>query len=129
MPRTEKSPPIRAVLFYLTVGSVLSSPIYPCAVLPCLPPAFPHLSTDCTVKKVPVHFPAPSRDVADQTLSSREHVSLLKPGDFQGIPFRSPEFSQNPFEPAGNSSKIFDNSFVYLFPAWNFPPAPDRNSN
>jgi hypothetical protein len=58
----------------------------------------------------------------------------MKPGIFPDIPFPSQEFSQNPFKPvsvpvhrqefsriflcsAGNSSKIFDNLSVYLFPA------------
>jgi hypothetical protein len=41
---------------------------------------------------------SPSRDVADQTISSLEYVSLIKPVVFPDIPFPSPEFSQNPFE-------------------------------
>jgi hypothetical protein len=48
-----------------------------------------------TVKIVSVPFLAPRRDV---TLSSREYVSLMKPGVFPDILFPSPEFSQNPFE-------------------------------
>jgi hypothetical protein len=87
-----------------------------------------------TVKKGFAVFPSPSRDVTYQTLSGREYVSLIKPEVFPDIPFPSPEFSQNPFEsdsvpvhrqefsriflsPGGNFSKIFDNLFVYLFPA------------
>jgi hypothetical protein len=79
-------------------------------------------------------FPSPSRDVTYQTLSGREYVSLIKPEVFPDIPFPSQEFSQNPFEfysfPVHRKefsriflfsrrefSKIFDNLFVYLFPA------------
>jgi hypothetical protein len=92
-------------------------------------------------KKLPVAFPAPSQDVTEQTLSSREYVSLMKPGIFPDIPFPSQEFSQNPFKSvsvpihrqefsgiflcsAGNSSKIFDNLSVYLFPARSFHGFP-----
>ncbi len=97
----------------------------------------PELEVHC--EKVPVHFMAPSWDVTDQNLSRREYVSLMKPEVFPDIHFPSPEFSQNPFESvsvpvrsfpgyssssAVNSSKIFDNSFVYLFPARNFPGFP-----
>jgi hypothetical protein len=68
------------------------------------------------VKKVPARFPAPSRDVTDHILSSREYVSITKPGFFPDIPFPSPEFSQNPFE-SGNVP-------VYRqeFPRFSFPP-------
>jgi hypothetical protein len=66
-----------------------------------------------TVKKDPVRFPAPSRDVTYLTLSSLEYVSLMKPEIFPDIPFPSPEFSQNLFESVSvplcrqKSSRIF----------------------
>ncbi len=77
-------------------------------------------------------FPFPRRDVTYQTLSRREYVSLIKPEVF---PFPSLDshrillnqlvflFTYRSFpgystSPGGNSSKVFDNSFVYLFPVW-----------
>jgi hypothetical protein len=80
-------------------------------------------------------FPFPRRDVTYQTVSGREYVSLIKPEVF---PFPSWDshrillnhlvflFTDRSFpgyssSTGGNSSKVFDNSLVYLFPAWNFP--------
>jgi hypothetical protein len=82
-------------------------------------------------KKMLPGFPFPRRDVTYQTLSRRKYVSLIKP---EVLPFPSwnshrillnqlvflfagrsfPGYSSSP---GGNSSKIFDNSLVYLFPA------------
>ncbi len=107
---------------------------------------------DCTgalhtmhCKKIPVPFPAPSRDVTYQTLSNREYAALMKPVVFPDTSFPSLEITQNPFEKVSVpgrrqefsrtflfSSREFcqdlDNSFVYLFPARSFPgfsPSPD----
>jgi len=49
------------------------------------------IKTFCTSKKGPVPFPDPSRNVTDQAPSSREYVSLMKPGVFPDIPFPSPD--------------------------------------
>lgn len=76
-------------------------------------------------------FPFPRRDVTYQTLSRREYVSLIKPEVFPFPSWNSHRillnqlvflFTDRSFpgyssSPGGNSSKIFDNSFVYLFPA------------
>jgi hypothetical protein len=43
-----------------------------------------------TVKKVPVPFPAPSRDVNDKNLSCREQVFLMKLGVFTGYSLSQP---------------------------------------
>ena len=77
-------------------------------------------STAC--KKVPVPFPAPSRDVTDYILSSQEYVSITKSGVFPDIPFPSPEFLQNPFE-SGNVP-------VYRqeFPRFSFSPVIHNSS-
>jgi hypothetical protein len=76
-------------------------------------------------------FPFPSRDVTYQTLSRREYVSLIKHEVFpfpswnsHRIPlnqlvflFTDRSFPRYSSSPGGNSSKIFDKSFVYLFPS------------
>jgi hypothetical protein len=88
-------------------------------------------------KKVPVPLPAPSRDVTDQTLSSQECVSFLKPGVFPDISFPILEFhrillNRRSFpgyssSTALTSSKIFANSFVWtcsqpgVFPDFPLP--------
>ncbi len=46
-------------------------------------------------KNSPSLFPAPSRDVTYQILSSREYVSLMKPEVFPDISFPGPEFSES----------------------------------
>jgi hypothetical protein len=76
-------------------------------------------------------FPLPSRDVTYQTLSRREYVSLIKSEVFPFPSWNSHRILLNQLvflftgmnfpgyssSPGGNSSKIFDNSFVHLFPA------------
>jgi hypothetical protein len=64
-------------------------------------------------KKVPVLFPAQSRDITGQTLSSHEYISLMKPGVFPNITFPSPEFSKNPL-----------NQLVFLIAGRSFPDIP-----
>ena len=79
-------------------------------------------------------FPFPSRDVTYQTLSRWEYVSLIKPELFP-FPslnshrillnqlvflFAGRSFPRYSSSPGGNSSKIFDNSFVYTVPSLKF---------
>jgi hypothetical protein len=77
---------------------------------------WPHI----TVKIVQVFFPAPSRDVTYQSLSSREYVSLMKPEVSPDISFPSPEFSQNPFELVSIPVPSQEFSQIFLFSSRKF---------
>jgi len=73
----------------------------------------------CTVKKIPVPFPAPSRDVTYQTLSSREYIFLMKPGVFPTWKFHRILLKKLVFLIAGRSFPGYSSSpagnFLFIF--------------
>ncbi len=53
--------------------------------------------------------------------SLSDNSAQLTLSDILGYKNPGRSFPRYSSSPGRNSSKIFDNSFVYLFPAWNFP--------